>query len=111
MIKYFDSFYGGHVSSDNLGFSGIPVDLRRETDHHLAQIFDYTLEIAKIMDSTGFDTLWLSEHHFQREGFGGIPNTLLLSIYLAQKTKGLNFGGWFNIVPIWHPLRLSLIHI
>ena len=106
MIKYFDSFYGGHVSSDNLGFSGIPGDLRRETDHHLAQIFDYTLEIAKIMDSTGFDTLWLSEHHFQREGFGGIPNTLLLSIYLAQKTKDLNFGGWFNIVPI-----LSLIHI
>lgn len=107
MIKYFDSFYGGHVSSDNLGFSGIPVDLRRETDHHLAQIFDYTLEIAKIMDSTGFDTLWLSEHHFQREGFGGIPNTLLLSIYLAQKTKDLNFGGWFNIVPIWHPLRIA----
>ena len=58
-------------------------------------IDDTLMEIDK-WESLGFDTVWLSEHHFQREGFGGIPNTLLLSIYLAQKTKDLNFGGWFN---------------
>ena len=76
MIKYFDSFYGGHVSSDNLGFSGIPVDLRRETDRHLAQIFDYTLEIAKIIaDNTqpyhkGYETAVEKVRQLHEKAFG-----------------------------------------
>jgi alkanesulfonate monooxygenase SsuD/methylene tetrahydromethanopterin reductase-like flavin-dependent oxidoreductase (luciferase family) len=59
------------------------------------------------MDRDGFDTLWLAEHHFQREGYGGIPNIPMLGLYLAQVTERLNFGGFFNSVPAWHPLRLA----
>jgi hypothetical protein len=28
------------------------------------------------MDRTGYDTYWLDEHHFQREGYECIPNVL-----------------------------------
>ena len=59
------------------------------------------------MDRTGYDTLWLAEHHFQPEGFECIPNVLMLSVHLAHQTERINFGCGFNITPMWHPLRLA----
>ena len=107
MIRKFDAFYGGHVEIDNFGFSGIPIDDRWLSDEHLATALDIAKDFATLMDMEGFDTLWLSEHHFQREGYGCIPNIPMLSIYLSQLTKNLNFGGFFNVVPSWHPVRLA----
>ena len=52
-------------------------------------------------------SLWMAEHHFQREGYECIPNVIMLSTHLAAKTKHLKFGCGFNIVPMWHPLRLA----
>ena len=38
MIKYFDAFFGGHVEMDSLGFQGLLVDDRIESDEHLATV-------------------------------------------------------------------------
>ena len=59
------------------------------------------------MDRTGYDTFWIAEHHFQREGYECIPNLLQLSVHLAHLTEHLKFGCGFNITPMWHPLRLA----
>jgi alkanesulfonate monooxygenase SsuD/methylene tetrahydromethanopterin reductase-like flavin-dependent oxidoreductase (luciferase family) len=59
------------------------------------------------MDRTGYDVFWLAEHHFQREGYECVPNILLLSVHLAHLTKNIKIGCGFNIVPMWHPLRLA----
>ncbi len=107
MITKFDYFYGGHVEMDNMGFQGLRVDDRIESDAHLASVFDESLSIAQLMDELNFDTLWLAEHHFQREGYGGIPNIPMLSLYLALNTERLKFGGFFNTIPAWQPLRLA----
>ena len=107
MITKFDAFYGGHVEIEDFGFQGIPVDDRWLSDKHLSTALDIAKQFATLMDAKGFDTLWLSEHHFQREGYGCIPNIPMLSIYLSQFTKDLNFGGFFNVVTAWHPLRLA----
>lgn len=107
MFKYFDAFFGGHVEMDSLGFQGLPVDDRIESDEHLATVFDEARAFAELMDGSGYDTLWFAEHHFQREGYGGIPNIPMLAVYLAQHFEQLNFGCMFNTVPAWHPLRLA----
>lgn len=107
MITKIDYFYGGHVEMDNMGFQGLRVDDRIESDAHLASVFEEARSIAQLMDKLNFDTLWLAEHHFQREGYGGIPNIPMLSLYLAQNTERLKFGGFFNTIPAWHPLRLA----
>ena len=107
MLTRFDSFYGGHVEMENLGFRGTPVSERSLSDERLASVFKEAEVLAQLMDRLGFDTLWLAEHHFQTEGYGCIPNILMLSLYLAQVTKRLDFGGFFNTVPAWHPLRLA----
>ena len=103
----FDNFYGGHVEMENLGFQGLPADDRLVSDERLASAFDEARAMAQFMDAAGYDTLWFAEHHFQREGYGGIPNIPMLAVYLAQHTEQLHFGSMFNTVPAWHPLRLA----
>ena len=51
--------------------------------------------------------MWTAEHHFQREGYECLPNLTLLGVHLAGLTRRLKFGAAFNIVPMWHPLRLA----
>jgi alkanesulfonate monooxygenase SsuD/methylene tetrahydromethanopterin reductase-like flavin-dependent oxidoreductase (luciferase family) len=59
------------------------------------------------MDELGFDVLWTAEHHFQREGYEVFPNLIQLGLWLATQTKRLKFGCAFNILPMWHPIRLA----
>ena len=107
MIRKFDSLYAGHVDMDNLGYGGTPVNDRDYPDEYLATAFDTAEGIAQLTDRLGYDTLWLAEHHFQHEGYECIPNILLLSVHLAHLTTRLKLGCAFNIVPMWHPLRLA----
>jgi alkanesulfonate monooxygenase SsuD/methylene tetrahydromethanopterin reductase-like flavin-dependent oxidoreductase (luciferase family) len=107
MITKFDCSYAGHVDMDNLGYSGTPVNDRSFSDEYLATAFDKALAIAQLMDRTGYDTLWMAEHHFQPEGYECIPNLLMLSLHLAHLTENIKFGCGFNITPMWNPLRLA----
>ena len=51
--------------------------------------------------------MWLTEHHFQYEGYEVLPNLILFGQHLAMLTKELRLGQMFNVVPQWHPLRLA----
>ena len=107
MIRKFDSLYAGHVDMDNLGYGGTPVNSRDYPNEYLVTAFDTARAIAQLTDRLGFDTLWLAEHHFQREGYECIHNILLLSVHLAHLTTKLRLGCAFNVAPMWHPLRLA----
>ena len=107
MITKFDSMFAGHVDMENVGYRGTAVMDRSFSDAYLATALDKAEAIAKLMDRMGYDTFWLSEHHFQPEGYECIPNILLLGLHLAHVTERLRFGSAFNIVPMWHPLRLA----
>ena len=62
---------------------------------------------APIAESLGFDTFWLTEHHFQYEGYEVVPNLIQMGQHLASLTSTIRFGQAFNVVPQWHPLRLA----
>ena len=59
------------------------------------------------MDERGYNTFWMAEHHFQPEGTELIPNLLMMAMHLVSQTKNLKIGCGFNVVPMWHPLRLA----
>src|SRR5258708_28197747 len=59
------------------------------------------------MEGLGYDTFWMAEQHFQPEGTECIPNLLLMATHIAAVTRNLRIGCGFNIVPMWHPLRLA----
>ena len=107
MITKFTTVYAGHVDLPDRGQDCIPANDRRYSNEHLASVFEKTEAIAKKMDALGYETLWLAEHHFQHEGYECIPNLLMVAVHLAHVTKRLKIGCGFNIVPMWHPLRLA----
>ncbi|MGI9594720.1 MAG: LLM class flavin-dependent oxidoreductase [Acidimicrobiales bacterium] len=107
MLSRFGTLYVGQVHHQHLGFDGPAVNSRHYDDDELASPLAIAEDLAVTMDGLGYDTLWLAEHHFQREGYECIPNILLLATHLAARTERLRFGCGFNIVPTWHPLRLA----
>lgn len=108
MIKYFSALYAGHVlEGDGIGFGGTPANDRWYPNERFVRSFDISKEIAQLMDELGYDIFWSAEHHFQREGYECIPNLLIWSLWLAEHTKRLKFGCAFNILTMWHPLRLA----
>jgi alkanesulfonate monooxygenase SsuD/methylene tetrahydromethanopterin reductase-like flavin-dependent oxidoreductase (luciferase family) len=107
MITKFDSLFAGHVDIENVGYGGVPVNDRLYPNEHLATVFDKAEAMARLMDRLGYDTFWMAEHHFQREGYECIPNVLMTALHLAHVTERIRLGCGFNICPMWHPLRLA----
>ena len=107
MIKRFSVLYVGQIDLENVGADGTPADQRWYPNERLVQGYDNAVALAKHMDQLGFYCLWTAEHHFQREGYEVFPNLILLGVHLAGLTQHLKFGSAFNIVPMWHPLRLA----
>ena len=107
MIKNFSVLYVGNIDLDDVGSDGTPADERRYPNERLMQSMDTATQVARLMDELGFYALWMAEHHFQREGYETIPNLILMGTHLAGKTERLKFGCAFNIVPMWHPIRLA----
>ena len=107
MITRFGSLFAGHVDLEDHGLSATAVNDRWYPNEHLLTVFDKATRIAQLMDRSGYDVFWMAEHHFQREGYEVIPNILMLAVHLAHLTQRIKFGCGFNIVPMWHPLRLA----
>ena len=107
MIKRFSVLYVGQIDLDAVGADGRDPDSRRYSNRQLTQSLEHAQALAQQMDDSGFYCLWAAEHHFQHEGYECIPNLTLLGVHLAGRTRNLKFGAAFNIVPMWHPLRLA----
>ena len=107
MINKFSVLYVGQIELENIGREGTPADERRYPNERVVEALDNATKLARLLDKLGFYAMWTAEHHFQREGYECLPNLILLSTYLATQTKRLKYGCAFNIVPMWHPLRLA----
>ena len=83
MITKFGSLFAGHVDFDDIGLDATPANDRWLSDDRLASAFDKAEAIAQTMDRLDYDTFWMAEHHFQREGYECIPNLLLFAVHLG----------------------------
>ena len=98
--------FGGVEMDDASGGPPAPTDRRfdhKETWRATERIID----MGVACDRLGFDSFWLTEHHFQHEGYEVIPNGILAGTILAERTEHIRIGMAFNVVPQWHPLRLA----
>ena len=107
MIKRFSVLYVGQLDLENVGLDGTPADERSYSNDRIVSAYDNSVALAKHMDELGYYCMWTAEHHFQKEGYECLPNLILLGVHLAGLTRQLKFGAAFNIVPMWHPLRLA----
>ncbi|MBV9861724.1 MAG: LLM class flavin-dependent oxidoreductase [Alphaproteobacteria bacterium] len=107
MIKRFHVLYVGQIDLENIGLGGTPANDRRYSNERLSEAFWAARDVARVMDETGYYALWTAEHHFQHEGYECLPNLVQLGLWLATQTRQLKFGCGFNILPMWHPIRLA----
>ena len=95
------------VPMPDAGSDSVTPTSRRYDNNAVIECYRNLVEWARTADSLGFDTMWLTEHHFQYEGYEVLPNLILFGQHLASQTKNLRLGQMFNVVPQWNPLRLA----
>ncbi len=71
----------------------------------LRTVYDRALQRIEIMDRTGYDTVWLAEHHFT--GYSVCPSVHLMGMHVAGRTENLRIGTAVSIAALYHPLRLA----
>ncbi|OZM77104.1 LLM class flavin-dependent oxidoreductase [Pseudonocardia sp. MH-G8] len=56
-------------------------------------------------DALGFDSVWLTEHHFSRHGI--VSDSLMVLAHLAARTSHVRLGTAVSVLPLHHPLRFA----
>ena len=112
LLEYFqamrvDTNFFCTVPMPDAGDPSISPTDRRYGNDAVIECYRNLVEWARTADQLGYDTMWLTEHHFQFEGYEVLPNLIMFGQHLAMLTKQLRLGQMFNVVPQWHPLRLA----
>ncbi len=71
----------------------------------IASIYRMALDRIAIMDSAGYDAVWLAEHHFST--FSVCPSVHMMGMMAAARTKRLRIGTAVSLAPFYNPLRLA----
>jgi alkanesulfonate monooxygenase SsuD/methylene tetrahydromethanopterin reductase-like flavin-dependent oxidoreductase (luciferase family) len=70
-----------------------------------ADLYARTLEQIRHVDALGFDSVWMSEHHFVEDGY--MPSLIAMSGAIAAATQRVEIGQAVLLLPFQHPLRLA----
>lgn len=71
----------------------------------LPTVYERALERVRIMDRTGYDAVWLAEHHFNT--FSVCPSVHMMGLQAAAMTTNLRIGTAVSLAAMYHPLRLA----
>lgn len=70
-----------------------------------AREYHDTIELARLGETLGFDSVWVSEHHGSGDGY--LPSLLPHLAALAASTDRVLLGTGVLLTPFHHPLRLA----
>jgi alkanesulfonate monooxygenase SsuD/methylene tetrahydromethanopterin reductase-like flavin-dependent oxidoreductase (luciferase family) len=56
-------------------------------------------------ESLGYDSVWLTEHHFVDDGY--TPSPLVIAAAIGERTKRMRIGTNLMLLPLADPLRLA----
>ena len=70
-----------------------------------AEVYAGLLDQIAFADELGFDSIWLTEHHFVEDGYTPSPVPLMAAI--AARTKRVEISSDILILPLYHPVKLA----
>ena len=79
----------------------VPPGLGRTFTQEYREIVD----LARLAETLGFDSAWVSEHHGSGDGY--MPSLLPTLSAFAAATERINLGTGVILAPFHHPLRLA----
>jgi len=77
-----------------------------EMDGDSSALYSHWLEQIDAAESLGFDSLWVTEHHFRYFG-GMMPSPSVILAAATQRTKRMKLGAAVSILPMHNPLRIA----
>jgi alkanesulfonate monooxygenase SsuD/methylene tetrahydromethanopterin reductase-like flavin-dependent oxidoreductase (luciferase family) len=69
------------------------------------EIFKEEINIARIADESGFDSVWTIEHHFTP--YTMVTNPLQYLTYIAGITRRVDLGTMVTVLPWHNPVRVA----
>lgn len=75
---------------------------RRQTP---TDVYRTSLERIVKMDRSGYDAVWLAEHHFN--DYSICPSIHMIGAWVAAQTKHIRIGTGVSLAAFYHPLRLA----
>ncbi len=69
------------------------------------EVVEQALREVDFAEHHGFESIWVTEHHFSGYGSIGVPSVYAAGI--AQRTRRVRIGYGVAVLPLHHPLRLA----
>jgi alkanesulfonate monooxygenase SsuD/methylene tetrahydromethanopterin reductase-like flavin-dependent oxidoreductase (luciferase family) len=70
-----------------------------------SELYRQSLAQVEAAERLGFDSIWLTEHHFTDDGY--LPALMPAAAAIAARTTRVTIGTFVLLAPFWHPLKLA----
>lgn len=105
MSRLRDATVGHRRRRIRVGLGALTAQTVGGTAAESGRALDALVRHAVTAEKSGFDSVWLSEHHFAEDGH--LPSPLMVMGALARETTAVDLATNVAIGPLYDPLRLA----
>jgi alkanesulfonate monooxygenase SsuD/methylene tetrahydromethanopterin reductase-like flavin-dependent oxidoreductase (luciferase family) len=86
---------------------GLLMSFRNSSRNELSypELYRRHVDLCVEAEDLGFETIWLTEHHFVEDGYS--PSMLPLAAAIAARTKRIRIGTFVLLMPLHNPLHVA----
>ncbi|AGB36951.1 LLM class flavin-dependent oxidoreductase [Natronococcus occultus] len=88
-----------------LGTGLFTAQQRPDDDREPSALYDELLGLTREIEDAGLDSAWVSEHHFEADGY--LSGTMPTLGAMAAESEELEIGSCVALGPLYDPIRLA----
>ncbi|HEY7535658.1 MAG TPA: LLM class flavin-dependent oxidoreductase [Thermodesulfobacteriota bacterium] len=69
------------------------------------KLYSEMLEQVSLAEELGFESAWLTEHHFLADGY--CPSLLVTAAAIASRTQRIRIGTGVLLLPLYNPIKIA----